>query len=491
MTLHAEIMAALKDDLVALGVVDAERVTSGRRWVDKPSTLRDARIELVDHAARDAGFHAVAVRTYIVWLRDGQTKPGSDGSGSDQLDTLEPDLTTVLERYGSGLNPLRSAVSRVKACDARTEVFDRNPAGKLIEGGVRITLLVEQASYSPASALAAVNNEDGTLSLSWTNPSGAVGMVLRRASGSTPPETVEDGTGVTLGGALATSVVDSPGFGTWSYALFAGYDTRNVPATTADAYSAAVELTAQALPPDPSATLGSKLFAWYDPSDSDTVTLVGSGVSVLADLSPNGYDLSQATSGKRPTISSEAINGLDALAFDHDAAQKLFGDIDAPAYELTVWIVFKPGADVATYSTWLLGIVDQDYGAGVGRWLAVQSTNALAAVAYAVNDDGSLGGQATKAAAFEVGTVAVVRARFVSAADRLVTVDDDGADAENTTDIGTLTLANLDRLCLGGVISAFIETGATDGLIGEVVAAVGPTAGEINAVDNWLAARWQ
>lgn len=53
-------------------------------------------------------------------------------------------------------------------------------------------------------------------------------FILRRASGSTPPATSTDGTGVTLGGspdgAAAVGVTDSPGAGTWSYSLFAVYD---------------------------------------------------------------------------------------------------------------------------------------------------------------------------------------------------------------------------------------------------------------------------
>lgn len=53
-------------------------------------------------------------------------------------------------------------------------------------------------------------------------------FILRRASGSTPPATSSSGTGVTLtgtpDGAGITGVTDSPGAGTYSYALFAVYD---------------------------------------------------------------------------------------------------------------------------------------------------------------------------------------------------------------------------------------------------------------------------
>ena len=49
-------------------------------------------------------------------------------------------------------------------------------------------------------------------------------LVLRRASGSTPPATITSGTNIPLSAAVATTVTDNPGHGTWSYSLFAQYD---------------------------------------------------------------------------------------------------------------------------------------------------------------------------------------------------------------------------------------------------------------------------
>ena len=48
-------------------------------------------------------------------------------------------------------------------------------------------------------------------------------MVVRRASGATPPATATSGTDVPVA-ALATTVTDNPGAGTWSYAIFMAYD---------------------------------------------------------------------------------------------------------------------------------------------------------------------------------------------------------------------------------------------------------------------------
>jgi len=79
----------------------------------------------------------------------------------------------------------------------------------------------------------------GDADLTWTLPpsrydfnstSPLGGIIVRVAAGSTAPATPTAGTGVTVG-AFATSVTDSPGAGTFSYAVFAGYDeTGRTPA---------------------------------------------------------------------------------------------------------------------------------------------------------------------------------------------------------------------------------------------------------------------
>lgn len=98
--------------------------------------------------------------------------------------------------------------------------------------------------YPPASGFAAADAGSGNASLSWTLPPARFdrhSMILRRASGSTAPATVGAGTGVTLASDLETSVTDSPGAGTWSYALFAAYDEDGD--DSPDQYSAAVVRT--------------------------------------------------------------------------------------------------------------------------------------------------------------------------------------------------------------------------------------------------------
>lgn len=82
-------------------------------------------------------------------------------------------------------------------------------------------------SYSPPYRLTAVAGT-GQVALTWRLPPARYDrrrVVLRRASGSTPPAAIDDGTGVTLSGDLATSVtVTGLAAGVHSFALFAAYD---------------------------------------------------------------------------------------------------------------------------------------------------------------------------------------------------------------------------------------------------------------------------
>lgn len=64
-------------------------------------------------------------------------------------------------------------------------------------------------------------------------------LILRRASGSTPPASATDGTGIPLGGTpdgrSALGVTNTVGAGTYSYSLFAAYDDYTVNSAGVDA----------------------------------------------------------------------------------------------------------------------------------------------------------------------------------------------------------------------------------------------------------------
>jgi hypothetical protein len=98
-----------------------------------------------------------------------------------------------------------------------------------------------ERSYEEPTRFTGVDATGGQATLAWTLPASRFDLrevILRRAAGATPPATPTAGTGVTLASLLATGVTDSPGAGTFSYSLFAGYDefTKG----SSDRFSAAV-----------------------------------------------------------------------------------------------------------------------------------------------------------------------------------------------------------------------------------------------------------
>jgi hypothetical protein len=89
-------------------------------------------------------------------------------------------------------------------------------------------------------------------------------------------------------------------------------------------YVAYPNVVAGFLPTD----LGADLWAWYDPSDSATVT-IATGVSNLADKSGNARDATQGTGAQQPTVATAVQNGLDALRFDAAGFNLVLPDMSA------------------------------------------------------------------------------------------------------------------------------------------------------------------
>lgn len=60
------------------------------------------------------------------------------------------------------------------------------------------------------------------------------------------------------------------------------------------------------------------LAAWYDASDTTTITSASGRVSAFADKGPNGYNLSQGTGTRQPKTGAATLNGLNVLSWDGD-----------------------------------------------------------------------------------------------------------------------------------------------------------------------------
>jgi hypothetical protein len=94
----------------------------------------------------------------------------------------------------------------------------------------------------------------------------------------------------------------------------------------------------------------SGLVAWYDASNAASITSSGGAVSQLADLSGNGYHLTQATAGAKPTTGTRTQNGLNVL--DFDGGDHLRHATVPASQPLTVWVVAS--WDVFTAATYRL-----------------------------------------------------------------------------------------------------------------------------------------
>jgi hypothetical protein len=89
---------------------------------------------------------------------------------------------------------------------------------------------------------------------------------------------------------------------------------------------------------------------WLDAADASTITLSGSNVTQWNDKSINGWNVSQATSAKQPTLVSNSLNGLPGLNFIHASSQHLDTANQSSLNSLTgltLFYVLKP--------TWNIG----------------------------------------------------------------------------------------------------------------------------------------
>jgi len=134
-----------------------------------------------------------------------------------------------------------NAVTRIDTGDAIWYVSMADYRFKFFCGTVR--------SYAPVRELMVTVPSIGTQNdLAWTLPPDRYDrykIVVRKATGTTPPASPSAGTGVTLGSDLATSVTDTVVFGsTTSYSVFVAYDETHEPLSVEERYSAAESITA-------------------------------------------------------------------------------------------------------------------------------------------------------------------------------------------------------------------------------------------------------
>lgn len=118
-------------------------------------------------------------------------------------------------------------------------------------------------------------------------------------------------------------------------------------------------------------------FAWYDASDTSTISLSGTKVTQWNDKSANGYHLVQATNAYRPESGTQTINGLNVLQCDNISS--LTSNAAASNYTFlnysanTIFIVLK--TDTFASDIWLLTTRGGSAGDGAGIGIRLQSGN--------------------------------------------------------------------------------------------------------------------
>lgn len=172
-------------------------------------------------------------------LLGGPRAGGVGASGGRGLLEVEEILLGVVAKIGGD-----SGVRLRVASKGRGQVQGDGVQSYIMARGYVLEAWTTSArSYPRPENLVATPAGGGVVNLSWSLPPSRfdrLQVVLRRAAGATAPTSATDGTGVTLASALATSVSDSPGAGTFSYALFAGYDETSATPTTTDRWSISV-----------------------------------------------------------------------------------------------------------------------------------------------------------------------------------------------------------------------------------------------------------
>lgn len=265
-----------------------------------------------------------------------------------------------------------------------------------------------------------------------------------------------------------------------------------------------------------------QLTAWWDASDTATITAVSGAVSVWADKSGNGRTLYQGTAANRPATGTRTIGGLNALDFDGSNDALLSGD---PAVVATNGASYSVNAQAARAFT-VFAVCSSDTPNAVKRLISLQRNrtglnigNANDCGAYLARHnsgtatiemaagagDATSNDQLTKnfvrrtAASFS-GTSAEILVGSVSAADNLTAIRVNGLDQALTTRYGTATAADFlsegsgnHSLDIGCSRYGTIELNNDnwDGMVGEVLVYLAAlTASQTSAVERYLGRKW-
>jgi hypothetical protein len=246
--------------------------------------------------------------------------------------------------------------------------------------------------------------------------------------------------------------------------------------TTPDFVPALSAVVAQTIgaPWTPANYSSGTLSDWHDPSNSANITQSAGAISADADLSGDGHTNTQAGTGK-PTVSSAAINGLDAESFDGSTTyfESNF-DTGAETVFSFIWVV-KTGTIGATRAL-------SGYSASNGPEWRINASGNMELLQQFVT------GLATSTTALSANTVYILGLSFrkSSGAFRFRV---NGADAgSNLTGIGATTFATGGLQNIGRIASG--PSDFFNGLLGGRITIASDTLSDIQLAEGFLAPKW-
>lgn len=237
------------------------------------------------------------------------------------------------------------------------------------------------------------------------------------------------------------------------------------------------------------------LKAWWDPSDTTTITASSGKVSQMNDKSGNGWNLTQSTDAFRPITGTRTINSLNVIDFV-DANDSLRTGTAADWKFLgnsTSSIFMIVRFDSLAARNFILSTGDNPT-ANTG-WL-------FSALVTTGNIDHVVGGTTSQSILNRPGTGYAINTNYYltiltdptngTAADRSkVYINAGAANAANTLTQATSTTDPQIPLSLGATGGQDPDTLAINGVIGEVIIYTGIlSAGDQTKVKDYLAAKW-
>ena len=257
----------------------------------------------------------------------------------------------------------------------------------------------------------------------------------------------------------------------------------------------AAAVTGGAIPPfDPTSIANCK--AWYDASDTATITVSGTAVTQWNDKSGNSKNLTQGTAGLRPLSGVRTQNGKNAIEFDG-------GDDILNASTASDWtflsntsgatIFMAVFADTASDGRWLWSTYGGSFGF-VGSYQSVLSSSDLISIGSAVGN-GALAAMYldTSTPVATDNTAFTITSQFdlgkATANQRGYLAKNGGTQVNNNTATDAASAsAPQTPLAIGNIPSYSL---AWDGLICEIIiynAVLNAT--DRGKVETYLAAKW-